>query len=358
MRIFDISEKLKNKFLLMILMSNLISDYARLLRLPGLGGLATPAIFGAISVGITDLSQLSILFLVGIFSIIYGFVLNDYADVEIDRLTSELHERPLVKGTISKKTAVFICFMCVFGAYLTIFALFYGKEITYFKLWAVICITLAGILGSIYNMYGKKFVGADFLVALSTALIVLFSALAVTQEAAVNIVTWIIFLLTFNQLLYMNAIEGGLKDADHDYKLNIKNIAVVTGVRVEKNDEVIVPNVFKAFGLGIRFFSAFLVFVPFVFFDYSYEIWQIAILLLLIVGVSYATFTMLTIKKFDRKRLRKLISLQAYLRYSMVPIMLVSIIGPLSGLLLIVIPLLWYITLAPLIGEKLFRPKM
>jgi len=339
-------------------MSSIISDYVRLLRLPGLGGLATPAIFGAISVGITDLPILLIILLIGMFSVIFGFVLNDYADVEIDKLTSELYERPLVKGTISQKTAVFICFLCVIGAFLTITLLYYNSEITYFKLLAVICIALAGVLGSIYNLYGKKIIGSDFLVAISNGLIVLFGALAVTQESTINIVTWVIVLLTFNQLLFMNAIEGGLKDADHDYKINVKNIALVLGVKVKNDNDLVVPNTFKIFGLGIRFFSVFLVFLPFTFFGYPYEIWQIAILLLLIILVFYTSIKMLNMKKFDRTRLRKLISAQAYLRYSMVPIMLVSIIGPLGGFILIFYPIVWYIILNPLSGEKLFKPRM
>lgn len=339
-------------------MSNIISDYVRLLRLPGLGGLATPAIFGAISAGVTDLPILLIVLLVGIFSVIYGFVLNDYADVEIDKLTSELHERPLVKGTISQKTAVFICFLCVVGAFLTITLLYYGSKITYFKLLAVVCIAIAGILGSIYNLYGKRIVGSDFLVSISNGLIVLFGALAVTQDSTINIITWVIVLLTFNQLLYMNAIEGGLKDADHDYKINVKNIALATGVKVEKNNDLVVPNKFKVFGLGIRFFSAFLVFVPFTLYSYPYEIWQIAILVLLIILVFYTSVKMLNMKKFDRSRLRKLISAQAYLRYSMVPIMLISIIGPLGGFILIFYPILWYIVVNPLSREKLFKPRM
>ncbi len=355
---FNILEKLKNKFLLMTLMSNLISDYARLLRLPGLGGLATPAIFGAISADVTELSLLAILFLIGVFSVIYGFVLNDYADVEIDKLTSELYDRPLVKGTISRKTALFICFLCVLGAYLTIILLYYNREITNFRILAVICISVAGILGCIYNLYGKKIVGSDFLVAISNGLMVLFGALAVTQEYTINIVTWVIVVLTFNQLLYMNAIEGGLKDADHDFKINVKNIALVTGVKVKKNNNLVVPNVFKIFGLVIRLFSAFLVFIPFIFFGYPYEIWQIAVLLLLIISVFYATITMLNMKKFDRTRLRKIISAQAYLRYSMVPIMLISIIGVLGGLILIFFPILWYIVLNPLSSEKLFKPRI
>ena len=115
---------------------------------------------------------------------------------------------------------------------------------------------------------------------------------------------------------------------------------------------------FKAFGLGIRLISAILVFIPFVFFGYSFEIWQIAILILLIIGVFYSSAKMLNMKEFDRSKLRKLITSQAYLRYSMVPIMLVSQIGALGGFILIFYPIVWYIILVPLSGEKAFKPRM
>ena len=39
--------------------------YAKLLRLPGLGGLAIPPVFGAISVEMYDFSSLIILFFIG-----------------------------------------------------------------------------------------------------------------------------------------------------------------------------------------------------------------------------------------------------------------------------------------------------
>ncbi|KYK31145.1 MAG: hypothetical protein AYK22_08185 [Thermoplasmatales archaeon SG8-52-3] len=339
-------------------MNSVISDYIRFLRLPGLGGLATPAVFGAICVGVTDFPILLILLLIGAFSVIYGFVLNDWVDIEIDKLTSELHERPLVKGTISEKTAIFICFICVIGAYLTITLLFYKSEITYFKLLAIVCISLAGILGSIYNLYGKRIIGSDFLVAITNGLIVLFGALAVTEESTINIITWIIVILTINQLLYMNAIEGGLKDADHDYRINVKNIALKSGVKIDKKNNLVIPNIFKGFGLGIRFISAVLVFIPFVFFRYKYEIWQLAILLLLIIGVFYSSIKMLNMKKFDRSKLKKLITSHAYLRYSIVPIMLITIIDIWGALILIFYPILWYVLLAPLSGEKHFKPRM
>ena len=100
--------------------------YAKLLRLPGLGGLAIPPVFGAISVGVYDFYKLSILFIIGALSAIYGFVLNDYADVELDRLVKELHGKPLVSGAISKKSAIAVCVICIFLAFFFIFFLWKG----------------------------------------------------------------------------------------------------------------------------------------------------------------------------------------------------------------------------------------
>jgi len=339
-------------------MTSLFNDYVRLLRLPGLGGLATPALFGAISVGVMDLHILGVIFLIGCFSTVYGFVLNDYLDVEVDKQTSELYERPLVKGTISKKTALVICVLSLFGTYLTILLFFYSTPITSSKIFAVICITLAGILGSLYNFYSKKIVGADFLVATSEFLMVLFGALAVTQENTINIITWVIAFLTFNQLLYMNAVDGGVKDADHDYKQNVKNIASVLGVRVKENSEMIIPVGFKIFGICIRCFSGFLVFVPFLFYGYNYELYQVLLLLILIVLVLFFTLRLLNLKKFDRDKIKEIITSEAYLRYSLVPVMLISVIGLFGSLILIVFPFVWYVLLAPLSGEKLFKPRI
>ena len=53
---------------------NRVSAYIKLLRLPGLGGLAIPPVFGAISVGVSDPSSLAILFSIGCFAAIFGFV--------------------------------------------------------------------------------------------------------------------------------------------------------------------------------------------------------------------------------------------------------------------------------------------
>lgn len=347
-------ERLKYCCPLQCHMKEKIADYAKLLRLPGLGGLAIPPVFGAISVGVYDVEILVLLFIIGSLSAMYGFILNDYADVELDSLVKELKGKPLVKGSIAKKTAVGICLLCVILVFFFAFYLWRGEMLTEYKFAAIVCLVFAGILGSIYDLYGKHIAGSDFFVAISMALVFLFGALSAGE--CVGVLTWVIFFLTFNQTLHMNAVEGGIKDADHDHIMGVKNIALSVGVKIE-DKKVFIPLPFKAFGMGIRSFSAVLIFIPF-FYDMDYYTWQIILLLLFLVGVFYIEARLLTTKIFHRGKIRKLIANATFLRYSIVPIMLISKIGIVGGIILIILPIAWYIVFAPLLGVKLFQPEM
>ena len=96
----------------------------------------------------------------------------------------------------------------------------------------------------------------------------------------------------------------------------------------------------------------------FVFYGYEYSISQIIILVLAVLGVLYFSMKLLSIEVFDRSVIRRYISIQSFLRYSLVPIMLVSFIGVLYSIILIVLPIVWYIIFSLMLGEQLFRPRM
>jgi 4-hydroxybenzoate polyprenyltransferase len=339
---------------------NKITAYARLLRIPGIAAMAIPTVIGALTVGVTDVNSLMILFFIGAVSAMYGFILNDYVDIDLDRLIPELKGKPLVDGTIERKSAVFICFFLVFFAFFSLFLLWRGKTLDDFKFMAIICIFLAGILGSIYDLIGKKIPGSDFFVAISVAFLFLLGALSFGVP---TIITWIIFILTFNHVLHMNAVEGGIKDADHDFKMGVNNIALAAGVKVN-GDNLRIPLGFKVFSMGIRLCSAFLVFTPFIFFREQlryYESWQPIIIAVLAVAIFFVLFfsvKLLSLKKFNRNAIRKYIGILSFLRYSLVPIMLIPVIGIVPSVILIFFPMVWYIIFAPLVGERLFRPRM
>ena len=333
---------------------NKIAAYAKLLRLPGIGALGIPTVIGALTVGVTDLYNLILVFIIGAIACVYGFVLNDYADIELDQLVDVLHKKPLVSGEVSKKGALITTIFLMLLAFLFISILWYGLTIDIYKFMAIMCIIIAGFLGSIYDLYGKRIIGSDFLVALSVAFIFLFGALSFGKP---NVITWIIFVLTFNNLLYMNTIQNGIKDADHDYKMGVNNIALNSGVKV-RGVNLFIPPAFKAFGMGIRLCSASLLFVPFIFYNYDYYLWQVIILAVFTLVFLFISIKLLTMKTFDRNKIRKIIGVQSFLRYSLVPIMLISVIGVNYSIVLIVFPILWYIIFTPVLGEKLFKPRM
>lgn len=332
-----------------------IADYLVLLRIPGLGGLAIPPVIAAVSVGTFDLFSLLLLFLIGSYSSIFGFVLNDYVDVNVDKQSKDLSQRPLVSGAISRQTALWICFIMIMLTFLTFFILFYGKVITFYRFLSVVFILIAWILGSIYDVFGKKILASDILVALSVAFIFLIGAFALDKEP--TIFTWVIFILTFNNLFHMNAIEGGIKDADHDVLMNVNNIALRLGVSV-KNNKLFAPSTFKILGLSVRISSIILLFLPFIVFQEPYYLWQLLLLGIACVGVLYLSARLLSLNQFDRKQIRKLISLQSFLRYSLVPLMLISVIGTFPAIILIILPIMWYLVFTPLTGVKLFQPRM
>lgn len=332
-----------------------LADYLVLLRFPGLGGLAIPPVIAAVSVGTFDLFTLFLLFLIGSYSAIFGFVLNDLVDIEVDKKSKELKDRPLVSGKISPQAALWICFTCIMLTLVTFFILFYGEVITFYRFLAIICILIAWILGSIYDVYGKRIFASDILVALSVAFIFLIGVFALNKEP--NVFTWVIFVLTFNNLFHMNAVEGGIKDADHDVLMNVNNIALRSGVRVDEK-KLFIPKSFQLLSMAVRISSVFLLFLPFIFFNHSFYPWQLVVLAIASVGVLFFSVKLLTLKVFNRKEIRKYISIQSFLRYSLVPIMLIYSIDIFPAIILIILPIVWYLVFTPLTQVKLLQPRM
>jgi 4-hydroxybenzoate polyprenyltransferase len=332
---------------------NIIIEYFKLIRIPGWGAYCIPAVFGALTTGTFNINQIIILFIIGIFATIFGFVLNDYVDVSTDKLSSDLLERPLVRGTISTQNALYISiFAAVIHYIVVILAMI--TNIFFFSYYAIVVLSFSAILTIVYNFWGKQIVGSDVFVASGTALYCLFGALVVSE--AIGGLTWIVVIVTFIQVFYLNSVVGGLKDVDHDYKLGGKNLAIFLGVKAD--EKLHIPISFKILALSLRSFSVFFIFIPFIYFsDFSFFIWQPIIIMVMFIGVFFATIKMIIMRIFDRDYLRKLISVQAFLRYSIVPVMLIYQIGIPLGLFLIIFPFSWFALFNRFLYGKSIQPK-
>lgn len=328
-------------------------EIGKLIRLQILG-VSTPPVIGGLTVAGDTFtwSQFFPLFLLGLFAQIYGFVLNDLGDIELDKTSKDLSERPLVKGTVSKKTAVFIVLISL--------VLGFGIAYGFFRnLSALFVLLILTVMGSIYDLFGKKFVGSDLLVAGATGLLCLFGAMVVSESDfnfhEIDYLTWIVVTTAFIQMLYMNVVDGGIKDADHDYKAKIKTIAVELGIRA--NTTLTIPTGFKIFALCLRSCSILMIFTPFLIRDQRVSMNQIAILGLMVVVIYFYMFKMLNMTRFNRDRITDCIRIQEILRYSLVPVMLGNYIGWFWCILLILIPFIWFaVSTFLLFGKPLSRP--
>ena len=83
----------------------IILEYFRLIRFSTVGNEAAVILLGGFIMGQRDIFLLSLLFIIGLLGHIFGYVLNEYIDIEVDKKLSYKIQKPLVSGIIPKKNA-------------------------------------------------------------------------------------------------------------------------------------------------------------------------------------------------------------------------------------------------------------
>ncbi|HWR63745.1 MAG TPA: UbiA family prenyltransferase [Candidatus Thermoplasmatota archaeon] len=300
---------------------------------------------GAIAMGEKDLFLLTILFLIGLTAHIFGFGLNHYVDIEVDRLIYSTNKRPLPRGIISKKHAILYILLVLFlGCILTVY--FYGVQLLLLYLFGI-------LLASIYDLYSKKISGMDFVLAASVMVGVVFGAATVSFQFSP--LMYILCILAFLQTLNLNLIAGGIKDADHDYLIGSKHLSTRLGVRV-KQEVLCIPASFQfiAYLLGVLY--AFCVFLPILFQVILLHISLILILILFNILFFIVTYKMVHLKFFNRQEVRKYVVLQYTINWLNIPILLMSV-APLAGFLLLY-PIIGLIVSNMILYRTIVRPQV
>ena len=299
-----------------------------------------------------NIFKLSIIFLIGIFMHIFEFVLNEYIDLEVDKRSPDLSEKPLVKGTISPGAALGV----VFGSMIIVYILTF---IYFFSIWSLILLTLAFEFGAIYDIHGKRFAGSDFTLALWIFFFCLFGASTVSLEF-----TGLLYLIAglgFLQIVFNNAIEGGLKDSDHDAAAGAKTLAGALGVKVKLN-RIKIPVAFKFAAYSIKgghiFLIILIILIGTVQLNNYYDIFQIFLIVILIFLILSTLITFLSKQQFNRSKLKRIFSTHEIATYFVAPILLLQLIGPSVVFGLLILPLIWYIGLNMILYGRPLEPKV
>ena len=333
----------------------MIRKYLEISRLFNMGLTGVAPVLGALSMwGVDKLTffQLFILFCIGCFSHVYGFVINDLVDIKVDKLSKELIARPLVSGRITRKKAAYFAVACMIISF--ILSTFFFKELaSYFLLISILI--FAYILATIYDFASKKYPGMDVFVAGAIFLLILFGAATVSIEQLLsNPLIWIVALIGALQVLFMNMINGAIKDIDHDKKGLANTLAIRLGAKTRRG-VITLPTAFKTVGYTVELVRSFLIFVPFLLFSLSYQIWQIAVLLVFTVITLFSIYKLFSIKTFDRDCIRKCIGVIVIFMYSTTPIMLSSL--NIYIILVAFVPPLWFISSNLVLHGTLLEPK-
>ena len=300
--------------------------------------------------GKRDLYLLLIIFFIGMLFHIYGYVLNDYADIEIDKKSSELKKKPLVSGTISKKSALLIIFLAVLLAYIL--------TLMYFPyLFALLFLSIAILLGTIYDFFGKKIPGfSDLIIAGSLTFSFLFGASTVSISFT-NLI-YVLCLLIFFGIVFINVVEGGLKDVDHDHLTGGKTVAIITGVNVIEG-KLVLTKKFKT--LTYITFATCLLLIFFLGLQPEIDFWRSSYINLIIacpflILVIVGLYRLLHMSVFKRSKIKRIYAVINGGAGALILIMLFPLLGLEITLFLVLLPFLWYVIFSFILYGKPLQP--
>ncbi|UCF07571.1 MAG: UbiA prenyltransferase family protein [Thermoplasmata archaeon] len=279
----------------MVALKNIVKEYLKLIRLHHAGLTSVAPIFGALILGFSEPWLLLVLFTVGFAFHIFGFVLNDCMDWKCDALSCELAERPLVKGSISLSMGYVTAASAIILAGLLC--------LVFLNFLAFSVLMLAGVLGLIYDVYGKKLAGSDVILAGSISCLVLTGAYAVSPRPWFG--AYLVAALGGVQVLGMNVIYGGLKDARHDHLSGARSTALRTGMRIDDHDRIRMPWGFLALSYGIQLVHIGCAFAVLLLVTQKNLLWFVGGFTLLSFVLLYSLSGLLALRVYDRAEVRK-----------------------------------------------------
>jgi 4-hydroxybenzoate polyprenyltransferase len=296
-------------------------------------------VFGAIANSEFIYSHLVILLVIGLLAHIFTFIQNDYYDVEIDRKSKYVSNRPLVTGSISQKTVI-ILFVSSFILSLLLAIVFF------FTFYSFAVLLISFLCWTLYNKYSKRFFGMEYILGAGVFSFGIFGALTVSYN--ISSLAIIVSALGFFQWLFSVGISANLKDVEFDSKLGIRTTPTVFGVHVS-DKKLMIPLSFSLYAFIIKFIHILIASFPFFLgytsiFIYDLPIPGICFLIISIV-LLYLTLRILSTPIQERDKMLIYVGLQEGLALILIPIALFSYLAEnillLPTFLLILLFIFW-----------------
>jgi len=240
----------------------ILKEIISIIRLPNciLSGLGV--IIGAVLENYYNLQVLFMGFLVGFFITAYSMIINDYYDIEIDRINAPY--RPLVSGKINTRTA------------LTLAAVLLISGLTISALLNALSFVIAALFAIISYLYSWKFkrsgLAGNFLVASSMAIPFIYgSIISMKFDPVPFILAGVAFFAGTSR-----EIIKGISDAEGDMKKGVRTLTITRGAKRAS----IYAFIFMIVAVILSFF-------PLIYFRF----WYVYLILILIVDFYMIKYT-------------------------------------------------------------------
>jgi len=321
-----------------------MKQFLILIRPYGMLFIGLTPVFGALANGESSPLNLIVLLIIGLLAHVFTFVQNDYYDIDIDRKSKYVANRPLSSGNITQKTVILIFISSLLASLIL-------EIIFLFKTNAFLVLIIAFFCISLYNKYSKRFAGMEYILSIGVFFYGIFGALTVSNSIS-NFVL-LVSLFAFLQWLFSVGVSANLKDVEFDTKQGIKTTPVLFGSHIEKKS-LVLPLKFKAYAYTIKITHIFIAFLIFTFSYSTLESISIQILGIIFSIISliliYLTYKILTTTLKKREIMLKYIGVQEGLSFLILPISMIGLLReiislPISILLvtvMIVWPLFWF----------------
>lgn len=302
--------------------------------------IAMMPLLGAVSNGIFH-GFISLL-IAGICSNIFGFVQNDYFDIEVDRKSGYVAGRPLASGLISKNEAmIFMAILLIIPVAITIFL---------FSTYALLFLAFYFFFYTVYNKYSKKFAFMEYSLGLAGTMIFLYGAFSFKKEISIS--CFLISLLPILKYAFNVGVSANLKDIEYDLKENVRTTPAIFGMDLKK---LSLPRNFILYGYSLKIIYVLIAFFAL----YTIQMESYFSFLLLI---TISIFLFYTIKKIfdnfgERRRMLFYAEIHEILSYMLMASILYDYVAvnysPFLSFSLLILPPLWIIfSLKILFGGK------
>ena len=314
-----------------------IKGYIKLMRPYNL--LPLLVVFSALCNGQFDFFPLLGLFIIGIFAHIFGTVQNDYFDLEIDKKSEYVSERPLVKGIVSLKGALFLILFSFFASIILAYVLF-------FTILSFLTLLLSSFLVTIYNKYSKRMPGMEYVLGAGVCALALFGALTVSNVLSPLVIFIVLFVLM--RCVFGISVIANLKDIKYDSNQGIKTTPLILGVRVI-DDELRIPAAFTIYAFSTKGIQIGIALTPFLAGYVSMFLYGLPIPIICFSILStlliYTLWKILHTPLSERDKIIRYAGIHELLTYLLVPVVLMSYLAEniniFAPILLIIVPPLW-----------------